>query len=272
MKPFVPVDYVLDRFERSSGRFQLRRNLAGRSGRAHDPRLRGRAHPDDLLRELRGHSESFDSPAAGSRSAESERVDRSSTLSNSIISKGKNSMNPIPQLSRSPDRLSNLMGAYDTGHWQTAVSEIKAGIGVLARGTVLATGTAGDIGKLVKMTAGTEAQAYGVLLDEAVDTGAAYSDGTSRARSRKRARFAEPRSSFRRASTQVSSRSRCAVAASSSKVRSPSPPLLLRSRGRAARRRGGASSSRRARALVASAESMARRRQQEDEARRRGQK
>ena len=77
-----------------------------------------------------------------------------------------------------PTGLSNLMGAYDTAHWQTQVCDIKAGIGVLTRGTILATGTAGDIGKLVKLTAGTEAQAYGVLLDEAVDTAVAYSDGS----------------------------------------------------------------------------------------------
>ena len=50
------------------------------------------------------------------------------------------------------------MGAYDQAHWQTAVLEIKGGIGVLERGTVLASGTAGDIGKLVKLTAGTEAR------------------------------------------------------------------------------------------------------------------
>lgn len=49
---------------------------------------------------------------------------------------------------------------------------------MLKRGTILASGTAGDIGKLVLLTAGTEAQAYGVLLDPAVDTGAAFSDGT----------------------------------------------------------------------------------------------
>ena len=70
------------------------------------------------------------------------------------------------------------MGAYDQAHWQTQVSEIKAGIGVLTRGTILATGTAGDIGKLVKLTAGTEAQAYGVLLDPAIDTAAPFTDGT----------------------------------------------------------------------------------------------
>ena len=77
-----------------------------------------------------------------------------------------------------PLNLGDLMGAYDEAHWQTQVCEIKAGIGVLTRGTILATGTAGDIGKLVKLTAGTEAQAYGVLLDPAVDTAAAFSDGS----------------------------------------------------------------------------------------------
>ena len=68
------------------------------------------------------------------------------------------------------------MGAYDEAHWQTQVCEIKAGIGVLVRGTILATGTAGDIGKLVPLSAGTEAQAYGVLLDPSIDTAAPYSD------------------------------------------------------------------------------------------------
>ena len=43
-----------------------------------------------------------------------------------------------------PQKLGDLMGAYDEAHWQTAVLEIKSGIGVLARGTVLASGTAGD--------------------------------------------------------------------------------------------------------------------------------
>jgi hypothetical protein len=77
-----------------------------------------------------------------------------------------------------PPNLGDLMGAYDQAHWQTQVSEIKSGIGVLTRGTVLATGTAGDIGKLVKLTAGTEAQAYGILLDPAIDTAAPFTDGT----------------------------------------------------------------------------------------------
>ena len=59
-----------------------------------------------------------------------------------------------------------------------AVLEIKPGIGVLARGTILASGSGADIGKLVKLSAGTEAQAYGVLLDPSIDTTAAFSDGS----------------------------------------------------------------------------------------------
>jgi hypothetical protein len=77
-----------------------------------------------------------------------------------------------------PQNLGDLVGAHHDGNFQTQVSEIKAGIGVLTRGTILATGTAGDIGKLVKLTAGTEAQAYGVLLDPAIDTAAAFGDGS----------------------------------------------------------------------------------------------
>ena len=56
--------------------------------------------------------------------------------------------------------------------------EIKGGIGILLRGTVLASGSGGDVGKLVPLSARTEAAAYGLLLDEAVDTSVAYSDGS----------------------------------------------------------------------------------------------
>ena len=77
-----------------------------------------------------------------------------------------------------PQNLGDLMGAYDEAHWQTQVSEIKPGIGVLKRGTILAAGTAGDIGKLVKLTAGTEVKAYGVLLDPSIDTAVPFTDGT----------------------------------------------------------------------------------------------
>jgi hypothetical protein len=65
----------LDRFERGSGLLLVCGNLAGRSGRAHDPRLRGSSHPDDQLRELRGHPEVPTVFASRSRSTESVRVD-----------------------------------------------------------------------------------------------------------------------------------------------------------------------------------------------------
>ncbi len=64
-----------------------------------------------------------------------------------------------------PSNLGDLMGAYDEAHWQTQVCEIKSGQGVLKRGTILATGSGADVGKLVLLSAGTKAQAYGVLLD-----------------------------------------------------------------------------------------------------------
>lgn len=77
-----------------------------------------------------------------------------------------------------PTNLGDILGAHHDGNFNTQLNEIKAGIGVIKLGTVLASGTAGDIGKLVLLTAGTEAQAYGVLLDPAIDTAAAFSDGT----------------------------------------------------------------------------------------------
>lgn len=87
-------------------------------------------------------------------------------------------MNPNPTtFTDLPTGLSNLMGAYDTGDWETEVREIKGSIGILKRGTVLASGSGADVGKLVKLSASTEA-AYGVLLDEVVDTSVAYSDAS----------------------------------------------------------------------------------------------
>jgi hypothetical protein len=77
-----------------------------------------------------------------------------------------------------PANLGDITGAHHDGTFQTVTEEIKAGIGVLSRGTILATGTAGDVGKLVKLSAGTEGQAYGVLLDPQVDTAAAFGDGS----------------------------------------------------------------------------------------------
>jgi hypothetical protein len=87
-------------------------------------------------------------------------------------------MNPNPTtFTDLPTGLSNLMGAYDTGDWETEVREIKGSIGILKRGTVLASGSGADVGKLVKLSASTEA-AYGLLLDEVVDTSVAYSDAS----------------------------------------------------------------------------------------------
>jgi hypothetical protein len=77
-----------------------------------------------------------------------------------------------------PENLGDILGAHHDGNFQTQVSEIKAGIGILKRGTILASGTAADIGKLVKLTPTTEANAYGVLLDPLIDTAAAFGDGS----------------------------------------------------------------------------------------------
>ena len=77
-----------------------------------------------------------------------------------------------------PANLGDILGAHHDGNFNTQVSEIKAGIGVLARGTVLASGTGADIGKLVKLSATTEANAYGILLDPQVDTAVAFGDGS----------------------------------------------------------------------------------------------
>ena len=73
--------------------------------------------------------------------------------------------------------LSNLMGAYDTGHWETVVAQLKPSTGILLRGSVLSA-VAADGGKLTLTVGGSEATAYGVLLDVSVDTTAAYSGGS----------------------------------------------------------------------------------------------
>jgi hypothetical protein len=185
-------------------------------------------------------------------------------------------MNPNPTtFTNLPTGLSNLMGAYDTGHWQTVVAEIKPGIGVLARGTVLATGTAGDIGKLVKLTAGTEAQSYGVLLDEAVDTGVAFSDASvtgsiAKAGSFRGAALIVP-TGVDAGLISVALRGRgIFVEGAITPGATPTAAALEteeQPEDEQERRRREESEP-----YVASAESMARRRQQEDEARRRGQK
>ena len=71
------------------------------------------------------------------------------------------------------------MGAYDEAHWQTVVAELKANIGVLLRGTILATGTAGDIGKLVPAhRRNRSAVLWRFVGAQAVDTAAPFTDGS----------------------------------------------------------------------------------------------
>ena len=83
--------------------------------------------------------------------------------------------NPVT-LQSSPG-LSDILGAYDTGHWETVVAQLKPASGVLLRGSVLSAVVA-DGGKLSLTAGGAEATAYGILLDKAVDTAAAYSGGS----------------------------------------------------------------------------------------------
>jgi hypothetical protein len=86
-------------------------------------------------------------------------------------------MNPNPSTLDVPTGTSNLLSAYDDAHWETVVAELKGASGVLKRGSVLSA-VAADGGKLTLTTAGSEATAYGVLLDEQVDTTVTYSDGS----------------------------------------------------------------------------------------------
>lgn len=65
-----------------------------------------------------------------------------------------------------PQTLSNLMGAYDEGKWETRVIDFAAA-GTLKRGTVISLDAGG---KGVIAAAGNENQAYGILLDEVIDT------------------------------------------------------------------------------------------------------
>ena len=75
-----------------------------------------------------------------------------------------------------PSNLGDILGAHHDGNLQTAVMELKPASGVLTRGTVLAVDS--GTGKLIKVAATGEANTYGVLLDESVDTGVTFADGT----------------------------------------------------------------------------------------------
>jgi hypothetical protein len=84
-------------------------------------------------------------------------------------------MNPNPvTFSDLPTGLSNLLSAYDEAHWETVVAELKPSSGFLLRGSVLSAVS----GKLELVSATNQATVFGVLLDESVDTSAAYSDGS----------------------------------------------------------------------------------------------
>jgi hypothetical protein len=74
-----------------------------------------------------------------------------------------------------PPNLGDIMGAYDEAHWETFVAELKPDSGVLQRGSVLSA-VATDGGKLTLTTAGSEATAFGVLLDARIDTAAKFSN------------------------------------------------------------------------------------------------
>jgi hypothetical protein len=76
-----------------------------------------------------------------------------------------------------PQGLSNLLSAYDDAHWETVVAQLKPNSGVLARGAVLSA-VAADAGKLTLTTAGSEGTAYGILLDESIDTAVTFTGGT----------------------------------------------------------------------------------------------
>jgi hypothetical protein len=76
-----------------------------------------------------------------------------------------------------PQGFSNLLSAYDDAHWETVVVELKGASGVLVRGSVLSA-VAADAGKLTLTTAGSEATAFGVLLDPEIDTSLPFSDGS----------------------------------------------------------------------------------------------
>jgi hypothetical protein len=74
-----------------------------------------------------------------------------------------------------PPNLGDIMGAYDEAHWETFVAELKPDSGVLQRGSVLSA-VATDGGKLTLTTAGSEATAFGVLLDARIDTAAKFAN------------------------------------------------------------------------------------------------
>jgi hypothetical protein len=93
----------------------------------------------------------------------------------SLKSQNRNSNMANPTVIQSiPAGLSDYLSSYDSSHWGTVVAELKPASGTLTRGTILSL----VAGKLEKVTSGNQASAYGVLLDESIDTAAPYTDGS----------------------------------------------------------------------------------------------
>lgn len=84
---------------------------------------------------------------------------------------------PNPITLQSSLGLSDILGAYDVGHWETVTAQLKPSTGTLLRGSVLSSVVA-DAGKLTLTVGGSEATAYGILLDKSVDTTAPFSGGS----------------------------------------------------------------------------------------------
>jgi hypothetical protein len=112
-----------------------------------------------------------------------------------------------------PDPFSNLAGAYDRAHWQVEVCSVKSGA-TLKRGNVVARPSA-DAGAVSLVTGTTQADAFGVVLDEEL----MRLRSLLRARSRRREAFEALRSSSALAPTKRRSSRRCAMSASLSKAR-----------------------------------------------------
>jgi hypothetical protein len=74
---------------------------------------------------------------------------------------------PNPITLQSSLGLSDILGAYDVGHWETVTAQLKPSTGTLLRGSVLSSVVA-DAGKLTLTVGGSEATAYGILLDKSV--------------------------------------------------------------------------------------------------------
>jgi hypothetical protein len=75
----------------------------------------------------------------------------------------------------SPTMLSDICGAADIGDLDPVVAVLEPNVGVLVRGSILSTSATG---KLELAAVGNENNSFGILLDSAVDTATAFSDGT----------------------------------------------------------------------------------------------